>query len=176
MPYRVLEEYPRRPHLEFFRGRVSPFYSITFDLDATREWGGKAMELAERLGETEVLVAALSHDPEKAGGLDGSAIEWVRVHMLPDYAFFDHSAHINAGVGCVSCHGRVDEMEVVQQVQPLSMSWCLDCHRNPAAALRPLDQVTNMSWNAAEAEYDATRDAARRRQPEPPLHCSGCHR
>ncbi len=78
----------------------------------------------------------------------GTSIPWVKVHDLPDYAFFNHAAHISKGVGCMSCHGRVDQMEVVEQVQPLSMGWCLDCHRAPENHLRPKDQVTNMAWSA----------------------------
>ena len=77
---------------------------------------------------------------------DNPAIPWVKVHMLPDYAYFNHAVHLHAGVGCASCHGRVDQMEVVRQVQPLSMGWCLDCHRNPAPNIRPKDQVTNLGW------------------------------
>jgi hypothetical protein len=69
----------------------------------------------------------------------GMPIEWVRIHDLPDFSYFDHSAHVTRGVGCVSCHGRVDLMEVVRQEEPLSMGWCLDCHRNPEPELRPLD-------------------------------------
>ncbi|MCX4239862.1 cytochrome c3 family protein [Paraliomyxa miuraensis] len=106
----------------------------------------------------------------------GEPIEWVRVHQLPDYAYFNHSAHLAAGVGCASCHGRVDKMVVVEMVQPLSMGWCLDCHRNPEPNLRPLDQVTNMNWDPAAEDYDPKRDPARTRQVNPPLHCSGCHR
>jgi hypothetical protein len=106
----------------------------------------------------------------------GQAIPWVRVHQLPDYAFFNHSAHVSAGVGCVSCHGRVDQMVVVELAEPLSMAWCLDCHRDPQPNLRPLDQVTNMNWDAEATAYDAKRDPARKRQVNPPLHCSGCHR
>jgi hypothetical protein len=106
----------------------------------------------------------------------GKAIEWVRVHLLPDYAFFDHSVHLAAGVGCASCHGRIDQMDVVRQEQPLSMSWCLDCHRNPAPNLRPRDQITNMTWDSAEASYDPRSDPARTRQPHGPITCSGCHR
>jgi hypothetical protein len=106
----------------------------------------------------------------------GKPIEWVRVHMLPDYAYFNHSAHVAAGVGCSSCHGRVDHMDVVEQVQPLSMGWCLDCHRNPEPHLRPLDQVTNMAWDPEAFAYNAAEDPQRTRQVDPPLHCSGCHR
>ena len=106
----------------------------------------------------------------------GEPIPWVRVHQLPDYAYFAHSPHIAAGVGCASCHGRVDRMVVVEMDQPLSMGWCLDCHRNPEPNLRPLDQVTNMNWDVTTQEYDPKRDPARKRQVNPPTHCSGCHR
>ncbi len=104
-------------------------------------------------------------------------IEWVRVHMLPDYSYFDHSVHLSAGVGCSSCHGRIDQMPVVYQAEPLSMGWCLDCHRNPEPNLRPLDQVTNMAWSTADADaYDPHSDLERTREVNPPQHCSGCHR
>ena len=106
----------------------------------------------------------------------GDPIEWVRVHMLPDYAYFNHAPHVAAGVGCASCHGRVDQMVVVSQDQPLSMGWCLDCHRNPKPNLRPLDQVTNMSWDTSVEDYDPDRDPERTRKVNPPTHCSGCHR
>ncbi len=111
----------------------------------------------------------------------GEPVPWVRVHMLPDYAYFDHAPHVAAGVGCSSCHGRVDGMVTVEQDQPLSMSWCLDCHRDPEPHLRPLDQVTNMSWFTAEfaderEEYKYEEDEERTRLPAPPVHCSGCHR
>ncbi len=109
----------------------------------------------------------------------GKPIPWVKVHMLPDYAYFDHSVHVNAGVGCASCHGRVDQMEIVRQEMPLSMSWCLECHRQPEPHLREADQVTNM-------EYDEQFDPAKRleigtrireqKRIAPPTHCSGCHR
>ena len=101
-------------------------------------------------------------------------VEWVRVHMLPDYAYFDHSVHLAAGVGCQSCHGRIDQMKVVTQDQPLSMGWCLDCHRNPEPHLRPFDQVTTMGWDGSD--YDPAADPERTRELAPPEHCSGCHR
>jgi hypothetical protein len=65
-------------------------------------------------------------------------MRWIRVHKLPDYAYFAHRVHVAAGIGCVTCHGRIDEMETVTQIAPLSMSWCLDCHRNPGPNRRPL--------------------------------------
>ncbi len=108
----------------------------------------------------------------------GESIPWVRVHQLPDYAYFDHRPHVAAGVGCATCHGRIDSMVVVEMAQPLSMGWCLDCHRDPGPNLRPLDQVTNMNWDnqPEKAQYDYTKDPERKRQVSPPVHCSGCHR
>ena len=106
-------------------------------------------------------------------------IPWVRVHMLPDYAFFNHSVHVAAGVGCASCHGRVDQMEVVRQEEPLSMAWCLDCHRNPEPNLRPKgrDLVTKMDYVPGHEPWcDPAADPARGCEVIPPEHCSGCHR
>lgn len=105
----------------------------------------------------------------------GTPINWVRVHLLPDYAFFNHSAHVTAGVGCTSCHGRIDKMETVHQTEPLSMGWCLDCHRDPEPHLRPFDQATTMDWDIANNDYDPSADPARTRKVNPPQHCSGCH-
>jgi len=115
-------------------------------------------------------------EPVRASWTSGGPIAWQRVHLLPDHAFFNHSVHVAAGVGCASCHGRIDEMDKVTQAQPLSMGWCLSCHRNPAPSLRPVAEVTNMAWDPAVAGYDAKTDAGRKRQPQPPEHCSGCHR
>ncbi|MCZ6649523.1 MAG: cytochrome c3 family protein [Acidobacteria bacterium] len=106
----------------------------------------------------------------------GEPIHWLRVHKLPDYAYFNHGVHVRAGVGCASCHGRVDEMEVVRQVEPLSMSWCLDCHREPARHLRPLNQVTNMRWSPPPDQLEFASGAIGDRQLKPPTDCSGCHR
>ena len=102
-------------------------------------------------------------------------IEWVRVHMLPDYAQFNHSAHVNVGVGCQSCHGRIDRMEVVGQKQPLSMSWCIDCHRNPAPNLRPVSEVTNMEWVAPEDPQAFGEKIIKAKNIHAPTYCNGCH-
>jgi hypothetical protein len=105
----------------------------------------------------------------------GESIPWVRVHQLPDYAFFSHQPHLAAGVGCASCHGRVDSMTVVNMDQPLSMSWCLDCHRDPKPHLRPKGvSVTDMTWTPSSETKEG--EGRRSRDPEPPTHCSGCHR
>jgi Cytochrome c7 and related cytochrome c len=101
-------------------------------------------------------------------------IAWNRVHNLPDFVFFDHSAHVARGVGCESCHGRVDLMGLVYAEAPLTMSWCLDCHRNPDSHIRPKEDVTVMGWKAGTPEEQAKR--ARDLGIAPPIHCSGCHR
>lgn len=88
----------------------------------------------------------------QAAAASGKPIEWVKVHKLPDYAYFNHSVHLNRGVSCVSCHGKVKDMEVVRQVETHSMGWCLDCHRAPENKLRPLDQITNLDFLASDLD------------------------
>jgi len=114
--------------------------------------------------------------PVRESHATGMPVEWVRVHDNPDFVYFDHSAHVTRGVGCVDCHGRVDRMEEVYQAKPLSMAWCLSCHRNPDPYLRPPGEVTNMAWTAPEdpAVYGAQLRAAR--NINPPTDCSTCHR
>ncbi len=89
-------------------------------------------------------------EPVRQAFFQEKPIEWIKVHDLPDFVYFNHSAHVNKGVGCVSCHGRVDTMPAVRQVMPLTMQWCLDCHRNPKLNLRPLDKVTDTTWDPDE--------------------------
>jgi formate-dependent nitrite reductase cytochrome c552 subunit len=76
----------------------------------------------------------------------GKPIPWIQVHKVPDYVYFNHSVHENRGVRCVHCHGQVNEMDEVRHEKPFSMTFCLDCHRNPAAKLRPLDKITDLNW------------------------------
>lgn len=85
----------------------------------------------------------------------GKPIEWVQIHKTPDYVYFNHSVHVNRGVSCVSCHDRVDQMETVFHAKPHSMDWCLECHRNPETALRPVDQVTNLAWKPEDVDAKA---------------------
>ncbi len=106
----------------------------------------------------------------------GMPIPWVRVHDLADFVYFNHSAHVRRGVGCVSCHGRVDKMEAVTQVEPLSMGWCLDCHRNPDRNLRPPEMVTRMDWVAPEDPATYGRGLRQANGIEPPTDCWTCHR
>lgn len=103
-------------------------------------------------------------------------LEWIRVHDLPDYSYFSHIPHIKAGVGCISCHGDVSTMEVVELREPLSMKWCLDCHRNPAPYLRPVSAVTDMDWTPSNDQVQLSASWIKARKIDPPVECSGCHR
>jgi hypothetical protein len=105
----------------------------------------------------------------------GEAIPWVRIHDLPDHAYFNHAVHVNRGVGCATCHGRIDKMEEVFQQERLSMGWCLTCHREPEKYLRPLDQITNMEW-APENQLEIGLQLKAELGINPPQNCSSCHR
>ncbi len=85
-------------------------------------------------------------EPVRASFREDKPLKWTRVHDLPDFVYFNHSIHVAKGVGCATCHGRVDTMPLMYQKATLMMSWCLDCHRNPAKYVRPRDQVYNMAW------------------------------
>jgi hypothetical protein len=123
--------------------------------------------------DSEKLELVVATNLALATGQEAEPIPWVKVHLLPDYAYFDHSAHVAVGVGCSSCHGRVDQMEIVRQTQPLSMGWCLECHRNPEKHIRPPDLITKMDYVHDEAE--ALR-IIKAKNINPPTHCSACHR
>jgi len=107
----------------------------------------------------------------------GIPVEWERVHRLPDYVFFNHAQHVNRGVGCVSCHGQVNEMKVVIHEKPLSMSWCLSCHRHADTNLRPPAEATNMSWKPPQdGPKDLGKQLKQQLNVNPPQSCQGCHR
>lgn len=109
----------------------------------------------------------------------GKALEWNRVHDLPGFVYFNHSIHIAKGVGCSTCHGAIDRMPLTRRVASLYMQWCLDCHRNPEAALRPRDQIFNVEWQPPVDQK--TRGAQLRREyglrsTRELTDCSTCHR
>ena len=89
--------------------------------------------------------------------IEGKPIEWNKVNDVPDFVYFNHSIHVNKGVGCVTCHGRVDKMAAVQKAEPLTMRWCLDCHRNPGPNLRPVSEITNMAWEPPRTQLKPKR-------------------
>ena len=107
----------------------------------------------------------------------GKPIEWRRVHTLPDFVYFNHSVHINKGVACIECHGRVDQMPITWRAQRLDMQWCLGCHRNPAPHLRPLSQIFSMNRSMLTgAEADALARLMRLENERRRTDCSTCHR
>ena len=107
---------------------------------------------------------------------EGLPVPWAKIHDLPDYAYFNHSRHVNSGVSCVSCHGRVDTMEVVWQTEELSMGWCLDCHRDPAPHIRPLDKVTDLDWVPDEDPRVLGERLIEEYGIQTSTDCSTCHR
>jgi hypothetical protein len=90
--------------------------------------------------------------PVRHSWATGESINWIRVHDLPDYVYFNHEIHVNKGIGCASCHGRVDEMPLMYQQNSLQMEWCLNCHRNPSVNLRPTAEIYNMAWGGPTSD------------------------
>lgn len=108
----------------------------------------------------------------------GEPVPWVKIHQTPDYVYFNHSVHVARGVSCVECHGKVNEMTVVGHDQPHSMSWCLDCHRNPEQRIRDPKDVFNLDSQtlAAQGKLADAQKFVHDWKVKPPQSCSGCHR
>ena len=115
-------------------------------------------------------------DPLRRSYIEGKPIFWHKVNDVPDFVYFNHAIHVNKGVGCVTCHGRVDQMAAVEKAKPLTMSWCLECHRSPEQFLRPVEEVTNMAWLPQGTAIEAGRQVAERNQVHTRTSCSTCHR
>ena len=113
--------------------------------------------------------------PVRASFATGEPIRWARIHDLPDYVYFNHSIHLAKGVGCESCHGRVDEMPLIRQAETLQMEWCLGCHRNPQEYLRPREEVLTMGWEAENQDELGARLVAEY-DVQSLTSCSVCHR
>jgi hypothetical protein len=122
--------------------------------------------------------------PVRESHKSGLPIEWIKVHKTPDYVYFNHAAHVNRGVSCVECHGRVDEMQTVKHAKSHSMAFCLDCHRNPQDHVRPIEHVFDLGWQPDGATSKAQKQAQRELggklvadwKIQPPKSCFGCHR
>ncbi len=118
-------------------------------------------------------------EPVRESFRTGQSIPWVRVHDLPDFVYFDHSIHINKGVGCVSCHGQVDEMPLTWRTQTLHMEWCLSCHRNPEKFLRPREHVFDMNWQVEQSGQDQKtlgQKLMKEYKVQKLTNCTVCHR
>jgi hypothetical protein len=108
----------------------------------------------------------------------GDPVPWVKIHQTPDFVYFNHSVHVNRGVSCVECHGKVNEMTTVYHAKPHSMSWCLDCHRNPAIRIRNPEDIFNLDslTLAEQGKLEQAKGFIHDWKVKPPQSCSGCHR
>ena len=106
----------------------------------------------------------------------GKPIAWNRVHNLPDFVFFNHSIHIQKGIGCVTCHGQVDQMPLIWKAQSMQMTWCLDCHRDPAKYVRPREQVFNLNYHPTEDQGTLGPKLVQQYGIQSKTNCSTCHR
>ncbi|MSR31038.1 MAG: cytochrome C [Gemmataceae bacterium] len=134
---------------------------------------------------SQIWVGSKMLEPVRESFRTGKSLEWERIHRLSDFVYFDHSIHVTKGVGCASCHGRVDHMQAVYQKGTLLMEWCLDCHRAPERYLRPRDQVFNMDFKPEDLQQangkphtQATLGAELRKKYDirSLIECSTCHR
>jgi hypothetical protein len=118
-------------------------------------------------------------EPVRASFRDKRPILWTRVNNVPDFVYFDHSIHVHQGVGCETCHGRVDQMPLTWKAESLRMEWCLNCHRQPENYLRPREKVFTMGWKPGEPQKDLGARLVRDYKVDPPaklIDCSLCHR
>jgi hypothetical protein len=118
-------------------------------------------------------------EPIRASYRDDKSIEWVKIHRLADFVYFNHSIHVNKGVGCTTCHGAIDQMPLVFQANTLLMQWCLDCHRDPAPNLRPMDKVFAMDWKPGPDQEEQSQKFMVDRKIRTTVeltNCSTCHR
>ena len=113
----------------------------------------------------------------------GKPIAWVQIHKVPDYVYFNHSVHVRRGMSCDACHGRIDQMDEVRHAKSFSMSFCLDCHRDPASSIRPVDKVTKLGWQwstndaeAAQLQQTEGKKLVDHMRVESLQSCSACHR
>jgi len=115
-------------------------------------------------------------EPVRESFRSDRSIEWTRVNDLPEFAYFNHSAHVNKGVGCTTCHGRVDRMPLMMQHASLQMEWCLECHRHPERYLRPKGEVFNAAYQPPADQLELGRRLVKEYDIHPRTSCSTCHR
>lgn len=120
-------------------------------------------------------------EPIRESFQTGKPVEWVRIHDLPDFVYFNHSVHISKGVGCQTCHGQVDQMPLMWKVNSLNMEWCLECHRAPEKFIRPKEEVFSMTWQPVDENGHNIQAALGARLVKeydinPSTDCSTCHR
>jgi hypothetical protein len=114
--------------------------------------------------------------PVRESWRTGRSLEWIKVHDLPDFVYFNHGVHVLKGVGCATCHGRVDQMNQVSAAASLKMEWCLDCHRHPERWVRPREEVFSMAWQAPADQAALGAALVRAYDVRPRTDCTTCHR
>lgn len=112
--------------------------------------------------------------PVRQSYATGQPLAWTRVHDLPDFVRFDHSIHVKKGIGCVSCHGRVDKMPLTWKAEPMTMEWCLNCHRAPEKFVRPREHVFDMEWKPVNQRAEGAR-LIKEYRVQAKTTCSTCH-
>jgi hypothetical protein len=115
-------------------------------------------------------------EPVRASFRTGQSLAWTRIHDLPEFVYFNHSIHINKGIGCASCHGRVDQMPLTFKVNTLYMNWCLECHRDPWKYVRPREQVFNMTYEPPANQEELGRQLVKEYKIQSLTDCWTCHR
>jgi hypothetical protein len=128
---------------------------------------------------SQIWIASPTLEPVRASFRTGNSIRWTRVHDLPDFVYFNHSIHIDKGIGCESCHGRIDLMPLTAQEHTLQMSWCLDCHRQPEKYVRPREFVTAMGYRPAGDQEEIGRRLVKEygiQDARTLTSCNTCHR
>jgi len=125
---------------------------------------------------SEMWAVAPAVEPVRESYRSGRSLQWTRVHDLPGFVYFDHSIHIHKGIGCSSCHGRVDKMPLTWQAEPLTMEWCLDCHRHPEQHVRPRSEVFDMSYIAPGTQAQLGARLVKEYNIHSLTSCSTCHR
>jgi hypothetical protein len=124
----------------------------------------------------------LKDDPRLAPIRDavqtGKPVQWVQIHKVPEYVYFNHAVHVNRGIGCAECHGSINKMDEVYEAKSFSMTFCLDCHRDPAAHLRPPDKITDLDWHAETPEKQRALGEKIQKDwnVQSLQNCSTCHR
>lgn len=125
---------------------------------------------------SQMWAVAAELEPLRASYRTGKSVQWTRVHDLPDFVYFDHSIHVHKGVGCSTCHGSIDHMPLTWQAESLRMEWCLNCHRNPAQYVRPLDRVFDMSYKPPSDQLALGQKLVAENHIQSLTSCSTCHR
>jgi len=115
-------------------------------------------------------------EPVRTSFQTGKSLEWTRVHDLPDFVYFNHSIHVNKGIGCSTCHGRVDKMPLMFKVNTLYMQWCVECHREPEKYVRPRDQVFNITYEPPDDQMDLGQRLVAEYKIQKLTDCVTCHR